>query len=221
MSSIIIDLEEEALRSNVDIIALLRKSKVISHKLQLQEFEEWTNNELNGYGGKKIPDYRYLHGELKAWNPYYGWIPVIGDGSLDILKSLPSSESISELVELAKSRDRFITICFGDTINSKLNECVDSFLKTKYALLVGTHQISAIIERVKNLILEWTLKLEDGGILGEGLKFNNKEKDIAINDSSIKNYVMNFYGNVTDTQIQTDTNSSKQVQRVKVSMSEV
>ena len=46
MSSIIIDLEEEALRSNVDIIALLRKSKVISHKLQLQEFEEWTNNEL-------------------------------------------------------------------------------------------------------------------------------------------------------------------------------
>ena len=64
MSSIIIDLEEEALRSNVDIIALLRKSKVISHKLQLQEFEEWTNNELNGYGGKKIPDYRYLHGEL-------------------------------------------------------------------------------------------------------------------------------------------------------------
>ena len=212
MNSIIIDLEEEALQSNTDIITLLRKSKVIAHKLQLKEFEEWTNNELNGYGGKKIPDYRYLYGELKAWNPYYGWIPVISDGSLDFLKSLPSSESISELIDLAKSKDRLITICFNDAINSKLNECVDSLLKTKYALIVSTYQIYAIIERVKNLILEWTLKLEDEGILGEGLKFNNQEKNIAANNSSIKNYVMNFYGNVSDTQIQNDTNSSKQVQ---------
>ena len=206
------DLEEEALRNNTDIITLLRKSKVIAHKLHLQEFEEWTDNELNGYGKKKIPDYRHLCGELKAWNPYHGLVPVISDGSFDFLKLSPVSESISELIDLAKSKDKFIIIYFNDAINSKLNEFVYSPLKTKYALLAGTHQIIAIIEKVKNLILEWVLKLEDGGILGEGLKFNNKEKDIAANNSSIKNYTMNFYGNVSDTQIQTDTNNSKQVQ---------
>ncbi len=36
-----------------------------------------------------------------------------------------------------------------------------------------------IIEKVKNTVLEWTLKLEEEGVLGEGMRFSDKEKQNA------------------------------------------
>lgn len=57
---------------------LLRKVYFAARKLKLQEFEDWVNHEWNGYKDlDKIPDYRLLRGELKAWNPDHGWISVI------------------------------------------------------------------------------------------------------------------------------------------------
>lgn len=57
---------------------LLRKAYLAARKLKLQEFEDWINHEWNGYKDlDKIPDYRLLRGELKAWNPDHGWISVI------------------------------------------------------------------------------------------------------------------------------------------------
>ncbi|CAN7765672.1 hypothetical protein LJR153_007245 [Paenibacillus sp. LjRoot153] len=45
--------------------------------VRITELETWLHNELNGYSESEIPDYREIHGEIEAWNPYHGWIPVI------------------------------------------------------------------------------------------------------------------------------------------------
>lgn len=75
MAKIVIELQHEALKSNFDIMNLLRKAYLVARKLKLQEFEDWINNELNGYKDlEKIPDYRLLRGEIKAWNPYRGYL---------------------------------------------------------------------------------------------------------------------------------------------------
>ena len=60
MDKIVIELQREALKSDFDIMNLLRKAYLVARKLKLQEFEDWVNNELNGYkDADKIPDYRF------------------------------------------------------------------------------------------------------------------------------------------------------------------
>ena len=88
MESVVIELQRELLENDCDILSALRKAHVIASKLELKEFDEWIMSELNGYqcNEENIPDYRSIKGELKAWNPYRGWIPVIlADGKMEQL----------------------------------------------------------------------------------------------------------------------------------------
>ena len=83
MKEIVLELQEEALSSDIDILSLLRKAYLIARKLSLSDFSEWLNFEMNGYPTTcDVPDYRIAYGEIKAWNPYHGWIPVIFDKML-------------------------------------------------------------------------------------------------------------------------------------------
>lgn len=77
MSKIVLELQEEALKSNSDVISLLRKAYLVAKKLKLKDFESWIDNELNGYKDDNVPIYRGLKGNLKGWNPFHGWLPVI------------------------------------------------------------------------------------------------------------------------------------------------
>ena len=80
MSSIVLELQQDLLDKNCDILQVLRKAHLIASKLKLAEFDMWIHSELNGYKTKNqddVPDYRQIHGQVKAWNPYHGWIPVI------------------------------------------------------------------------------------------------------------------------------------------------
>ena len=81
---------------------------------------------------------------------------------------------------------------------------------TKFALEIGTNQIYNIIERVRNIILDWSITLEENGILGDELQFNETEKDKATTTPTINNYINNFFGPVSETQIQQDTKESSQ-----------
>ena len=59
------------------------------------------------------------------------------------------------------------------TINNYLSKC--SNFNTKYALMIGTNQIYSIIECVRNIILDWSITLEENGILGDELRFSDTE----------------------------------------------
>ena len=75
MQSLVLALQQDALDEDVSTVALLRNALVVAKKLDVGEIDEWLSNELNGYAeGKEIPEYRYLHGELKVFNPYRGWM---------------------------------------------------------------------------------------------------------------------------------------------------
>lgn len=64
MAKIVIELQHEALKSDFDIMNLLRKAYLVARKLKLQEFEDWVNNELNGYKDlEKFLTTDYLEGK--------------------------------------------------------------------------------------------------------------------------------------------------------------
>ena len=46
MGSLVLDLQQEVLKSDCDVLSALRKAHLIAAKLQLQDFDVWIQHEL-------------------------------------------------------------------------------------------------------------------------------------------------------------------------------
>ena len=62
MSSLIEELQRDALDSSVQVADLLRKALVVATKLKLDEFRQWAERELEGYDKVDLPSYREFYG---------------------------------------------------------------------------------------------------------------------------------------------------------------
>jgi hypothetical protein len=211
MKSIVSELQTEALDREVQITDLLRKSLLVARKLKVTDIEEWIELELNGYGvADKIPKYRKVKGQVKAKNPMRGWIPVSFKTSEDaeVFSKQNVGQPISEIVSLSKSSEET-----GDGFLINFSPEMEQFIMRaggrdmQPALHVSKASIDAILDAVKTIILKWTLKLEEDGIMGDGLSFSKIEKEKAAQTSYSIN---NFYGSVSHSQIQQSTTNSTQ-----------
>lgn len=181
---------------------MLRRAYVIAKKLKLEKFEDWIKNEQNGYENNKIPNYRYVKGELKAWNPMRGWIPVVLNNNEieDTLTKIPMRSPISGIIDLYNAESGTIISSINAECNQLLSNMCD--FNAKYAAHFGKNQLYQIISTVKNNILEWSLILEENKIIGEQLTFTEEEKNIAQETQIINQYVNNFYSNAKDISLQ-------------------
>lgn len=200
MEGIVLELEREALDENVSIEVLLRKAYLVARKLKLTDFEEWINNEQNGYVGE-VPEYRMIGGEYKALNPYRGWIPVVLPANVaKVIAKVPLHNSISSLCDVYNTSEGSISFTVGAEITEFLNSSSDGF-DTKFSFHSSRSEIYRIISTVRNKILDWALLLEENEIFGEGMTFTEKEKEIASTTKVINNYTNNFYGNASEVDI--------------------
>ena len=209
MAGIVIQLQEDALSKDTDILSLMRKAYLIARKLKLKEFEEWISCEQNGYDAdKEVPDYRKIAGEIKAWNPYHGWIPVIFEETTPFHEH-EVRDTLASLVNVYDNSDGEMCLFnFPSEINAYLSQCGP--MSTKFSLHVSLNLIFNIMEQVRNKILEWAITLEENDIIGEGLLFSSEEKHRAQNTLAVVNYTNNFFSDATGVQIQQDTKSSHQ-----------
>jgi hypothetical protein len=210
MSSLIIDLQKDALDESISTTNLLRKALVVARKLKQKDFEVWIGCELNGYSDTdiEIPSYRNISGKLKAFNPHNGWIPaVIPNSDLEnVITQRQVFDSISELEFLLNSTEG------NELISGFSGHCEQQLRKifnfhSIFQLFTSKSQFRKILDGVRNTVLNWSLKLEEDGIYGEQMIFTNKEKEIASNASYTVN---NFYGDVNNSQIQQNSQDSKQ-----------
>ena len=193
MAGIVIELQQEVLKQNCDIVNVLRRAHVIATKLQLTEFDSWITHELNGYPNQEVcPEYRKIKGVLKAFNPYQGWIPaMISDIEMETdVCERKMANSISEIVSLCQEENDLLSE-FTGAQTEILNKIFRTTFPMKYALFIPRTSVMDIIEKVKNTILEWTLKLEEKGIIGDNMTFTEKEKNTA---TSIPQTINNYYG---------------------------
>lgn len=59
--SLLLDIQNDVIDSNIDISVILRKCKVLAVRLGNEPFENWVDRELDGYKNKKqLPDYRIV-----------------------------------------------------------------------------------------------------------------------------------------------------------------
>lgn len=221
MSSIVIELQRELYDGDKSITDLLRKAYIVARKLKILEFEKWIDAELNGYYSKnvEIPEYRVVRIDMVALNPVRGYIPVwINDEKFsELLSSMTVSQSISEVEALLESDNDYAISKIPPNIENTLQPA----LNANYPLYnrIDKSQLQGIIEGIKNVILSWSLKLEEDGIMGEGMSFSDKEKELAEKASYTINY---FNGNLTNTQIQQHTqNSSQSIQNATIDFEKI
>ncbi|MBW4558209.1 MAG: hypothetical protein KME59_20210 [Trichormus sp. ATA11-4-KO1] len=210
MTSLVLELQRDALESSVSVLNLLRKALVVAKKLGIEEFKQWVELELDGYSEEvNIPDYRLLVGELKARNPYHGWIPVILGNAPEIAETISKiyiKQPISEIEELVKSESDVKIMHLPKKIELLLIQMLD--LPLQPVLHFSKINLSGILEATRNIVLKWSLKLEDDGIIGEGLTFSAKEKQIA----QAAHYTIGTYINMSQTYSSMSDNHSTNIQ---------
>ena len=197
MGSIVLELQNEVISSNCDVVNVLRKAHLIASKLKLTDFDSWIQYELNGYPNQEsCPEYRKIRGSLKAFNPYNGWIPTLIQNN-EVEKMICERKlvnSISEIIALCESSNSGLISEFTGEQLALFNKMCDTPLPMRYALHISKTAVKDIEEKVKNTILEWTLKLEAEGIIGDNMIFSEEEKDSA---TKLPQTINNYYGNTS------------------------
>jgi len=181
MQSLIAEIQRDALDNSVPIESLLRRVKLAAAKLQLDSLEAWVEQELSGYTGE-VPDYRNAYGKPAAWNPYKGWIPVYvpDDRISDLISTARVAQSISSLRDLVDQEDHSNPLHFPipDGLVAQLNELMN-FQTARMVIQISRGHVIGILDRVRNMVLDWAIKMEKQGIVGEGMSFNAQEKEEA------------------------------------------
>lgn len=182
---------------------------MVARKLQLRDFENWISLEQNGYK-ETPPDYRIIGGELQAWNPYQGWIPVVIQGKMsNIFNKVPMSHPIATIAEAYNGSKGSIAFSVSEELTEFLNNNTNSF-QTKFRFYSTKIELKKIISAVRNRILEWSILLEENKIIGNGLTFTDTEMKAARESPVINNYTNIFHSTSENTQIQQGGNGNQQ-----------
>ncbi len=179
---------------NCNVLNILRKAHVIASTLQFGEFDEWIKSELNGYSpNSDVPEYRSVIGAVKAWVPSNGWVPVVppSEDFERLFCNRKLGDPISEIIEMAKKAQGTAVYCYPALLNKSLNDLCKMVEPVQFAMHVSSHQLSVIVEQVKNTVLEWTIRLVNAGVLGEEKGFSSSEKESA---QSLPQTINNYYG---------------------------
>ena len=206
MNSLVLDLQRDALDRGIHITDLLRKALLVSRKLKIKDIEAWINNELNGYTENLIPDYRVVYGELKAFNPYRGWMSVMVDQHWDkMIRQQNIFLSVSQIESLAdNSEEGNFVIKYPPTQANIIMKLIGEQFEP--ALYVPTHHLIRIIDTTKTKIMEFALDLEEKGILGDGIVFSRDEQ---IRAQTINYNTINIH-HMENSQIQQDADGAIQ-----------
>ncbi|NLV44319.1 MAG: hypothetical protein GXY07_07445 [Candidatus Hydrogenedentes bacterium] len=199
MSKLVLELQADALDQNTGIPDLLRKAFSVSKKLDISQIERWLHLELNGYSEEEnVPSYRIIHGQIKVWNPYRGWQPLYCTDH-NIAEKLATRRVIQSIAELNsfKNDKKNLHMIFPERIKLQLMEGMEIPLEP--ILHISPSAVVGILDTVRNMVLEWSLQLEKEGILGEGMTFSSKEKQIA---NQISYHITNNIGHINQSQLQ-------------------
>lgn len=209
-ASLVLELQKHAMNQEYDILDLLSRAYVVARKLHIDSFVDWVEKERKGYSIETaVPSYRKVATYLHYRNPYNGWQPVVLQSKEEQLfySSFSIKDSIPSINDLLKSGDAFSYYLLPDEMNIKYSKSLqivgDLGVVFQFALYTPRNAMANIIQQVRNKILDWSLLLEENGILGEGMTFSQTELDNAKNNN-IRNYTVIIYGNAVNSQIQQD-----------------
>ena len=181
--SLVHQLQAEAIDDTVSISGLLMKAKLVASKLGMEDLTEWIEFELGGYPSRaQVPPYRRFVNQPQAFNPYVGWIPIELGGLPQKLiyefTTIYIQESISNVERHALDSGK-LEVRMPETLCEMLYAGSDSHSRFKISWRFSAVSLNGVLAAVRGRILSWSLDLDKQGILGEGVNFSFKEKEVA------------------------------------------
>jgi hypothetical protein len=204
MGALVLELQADALNRSVRASDLVRKALVVAVKLDLPDLKKWCDVELNGYTKEAIPDYREVRGEVRAWNPYHGWIPVLVNDS-EVMEMLQIRRVMNPLASIEHSVYNKTESTIQMPYDANTLQLLASGFQGYAAgliptLLISRNSLSNILDAARTVVLDWSLRLEREGILGEGMTFTRSEREraarITYNVGSFSGVIGNVQGDI-------------------------
>lgn len=186
----------EAMSHTGSVLGLLRKALAVSTKLNVQEVRIWAKFEIEGYGDAPVPGYRHFPSQIKVLNPYHGWQPLRFPNDEDGLEWRRRYTEI-EIGKPVAEVEAWLASSEGTTVSVPLSPETSHEWGIDYPIsrFVSKAALAIIPERVRSNILEWSLELENKGILGEGLSFTAREKAQAPSVTTNNFYAPQYQNN--------------------------
>ena len=173
--SLLREITDAAVDTNVEISTLLRKCKVLAARLGNKDFDSWVEHELNGYSSPdEVPPYRILEGVQSRGN-FVGMfqssasnIPIppslIPEEYRKFLTKSYFMDAISYYSNLLRNSDKKGTFAenwpadylriFGSNIFENMN-CIGAWK------IIPEGYVASLLDTVRNRVLSFTLKIED------------------------------------------------------------
>ena len=170
--SLLRDIQDSAINSEIEISTVLRKCKVLSARLGNLKFKRWVEQELNGYNDiDDLPNYRALTVQSKGhFSGPFGSGIKNGDIPLTCLpKELRESLSKSYCTQPISAYEALIKSSKGDNFREKWPpdlvalyggeiyqnmQCMTAWKTIPYSSIV------ALIDTVRNQILNFVMEIE-------------------------------------------------------------
>lgn len=196
--SMVLRFQRMALDNQSSTPDLLRTAKAIAVKLQLADVAKWIDYELDGYPEDvTLPDYRITKGKLMGLNPINGPVPMSVSNAQqeNMLRTVHIKAPLTELVRAYNDPEATMIFSFPTEYSYQLQQNKPEFLRFPLIQQIGQSKMLNVVEKVRNRLLDWSLELEQQGILGENLQFSQQDKDKA--PMTVNNF--NFNGNINNT----------------------
>jgi len=176
-ASLVDQLQEQTLDSSVSISDLLRRVKVVASELGIPDLAAWADRELNGYADDdEFPKYRLIQAELKGWNPVSRqWLPISWNTEKETNafgRPRPVNSPISEIEQLIKKAPNTLAIQLRPAQKAELMRVIGAEVEA----LTSSTSIHAVVDAVRNIVVDWTIRLKKSGIVGAGMSFSDAEK---------------------------------------------
>ncbi|MCA8098649.1 AbiTii domain-containing protein [Burkholderia contaminans] len=174
---LVIELQSMAVNQDTSVIQLVRTAKLVAVKLALADASSWIDAELSGYENLSlVPSYRVLAGECVGLDPYRGWMPVQFPDA-----ELQSSCSEAKVGQPLGSMEPLLADGSDHSLLPypfEMQRHLQNFFQRniKFAIRLSKPQLIGIFDAVRNATLNWSLQLEQAGVLGENMSFTLTEK---------------------------------------------
>ncbi|MDX2007913.1 MAG: hypothetical protein SFU83_21950 [Meiothermus sp.] len=166
------EIQASAIDSSVSLADLLRKCAILAARLGNSEFRSWVNSELNGYEDEdKLPTYRILG--INAAGHFSGSFnnglrnAVIPSGSLPAeyrhwASEAKITDSISSLSSLIKKSDGTLHLQWPANLIALMQQfpIYKGMVIIDAWQVLSVHQIAAILDTVRNRVLNFVLEIE-------------------------------------------------------------
>jgi hypothetical protein len=132
----------------------------------------------------------------KEYNPFRGWIAIEAPAEIyEKISETTTGQSMAQLEDLLRDDD---SNTFHTPMNRNLVDALNKGNRVQLgqmSVFVGRSDLAGILDKVRNLVLDWAIALEKSGIKGEGMSFSPEEKSTAQQNASITiGSVGNFVG---------------------------